>query len=519
MLASCALLALAAHGAPAAEPAAAAPQRPFETAAATVAETPLDELVFDTLRRNGLQPAPLCSDSVFLRRAHIDVIGTLPEPEETERFLADPSPGKRAALIEALFRREEFADTWALKWCDVLRVKAEFPINLWPNAAQAYHRWVREAVMENRPYDAFARDLLTSSGSNFRVPQVNFWRAVQGRDPQALARAAALTFMGTRIDAWPEDRRASFAALFSRVAYKSTAEWKEEIVFFDPVAVDAVLPDGTAVRVPPGEDPRRVFADWLLRPGNPWFARAAVNRIWSWFFARGLVNEPDDLRPDNPPTHPELLSFLEAEFVRRRFDVRHVFRLILNSRTYQQSPVPRGDGAAARALFGCYPVRRLDAEVLIDELCWIGGAGERYTSTIPEPYTFVPEENHTIELADGSVTSQLLEMFGRPARDTGLESERNDDASDQQRLHLLNSTDVRRRIERSPRLRKIGRAAKGDAAEFVRLTYLTLLSRPPEPAELGAALAYIRTKDRDRRQRAADLAWALVNSTEFLFRH
>jgi hypothetical protein len=459
---------------------------------------------------------------VFLRRVYVDLLGRLPEPVESRAFYSDRRPARRAALVDALLEREEFPEYWSLKWCDVLRVKAEFPINLWPNAVQAYHGWVRDALRSRMPYDRFARALLTSSGSNFRVPPANFYRAVQGRDPPSLAAAVALTFMGSRFERWPEARRAGMAAFFSRVAYKKTAEWKEEIVLLDPAPkgpLDAVLPDGTAVRVGPDEDPRAVFADWLLRPGNPWFARAVANRVWSWLLGRGVVHEPDDLREDNPPSVPGLLTLLERELVLSDWDLRHLVRLIVNSRTYQRSPIPRSDRPEGRALFASYPVRRLDAEVLIDALCWIGGPGEDYWSSIPEPFTFLPGDLKTVNLADGSITSAFLEMFGRPARDTGLESERASQPSDAQLLYLRNSSDVQGRIGRSRRLRDLLQAARGNPGELVPLLYETILSRPPEPSEAAAAEGYFRGAGRNAAEGAADLAWALVNSKEFLFRH
>jgi len=294
---------------------------PFEIDARPTSDNPIDARVLASLGERGIEPANLCSDAVFFRRVYIDVIGTLPEAMAVRQFLQDDSPSKRAALIDALMEREEFADYWSLKWCDLLRVKAEFPINLWPNAVQAYHRWVRDAVRENRPYDEFVRALLTSSGSNFRVPAVNFYRAMQGHKPATIAECAALTFMGSRISSWPEERRSGLAAFFSRVAYKGTAEWKEEIVYLDPAPagpLDAVFPDGTSVRIMPGEDPRRVFADWLIAPDNPWFARNIVNRMWSWLLGRGIIHEPDDIRPDNPPVNAELLAYLEEELVKAR---------------------------------------------------------------------------------------------------------------------------------------------------------------------------------------------------------
>ena len=495
---------------------------PFERDDWVVAASPIDAWVLAALQERGIEPANPCSDEVFLRRVYLDVIGTLPEPEEVRKFLADRDPGKRARVIDALFEREEFADYWTLKWCDLLRVKAEFPINLWPNAVQAYHRWIHDAIRENKPYDQFARELLTSSGSNFRVPPVNFYRAMQGHEPLTIAAAVALTFMGVRIDSWPEERRADMSAFFSRVAFKGTAEWKEEIVYLDPAPADpleAIFPDGVTVRIPPLRDPRQVFADWLITPDNPWFARCIVNRMWAWLLGRGIIHEPDDIRPDNPAVNPELLAYLEKELVDAEYDLRHVYRLILNSRTYQQSSIPRSDHPEAETLFAHYQMRRLDAEVLIDALCWITGSQEGYSSMIPEPFTYVPEEHRTIALADGSITSQFLESFGRPARDTGLESERNNQPSDAQRLHMLNSSDIQKRLERSPKLRRLMVAARWNRREIIRGLYLTILSREPMQAELAAAEKYCRTPGLRLNKAAADVAWALINTKEVLYRH
>ncbi len=482
----------------------------------------IDALVISALRREGIQPANLCSDEIFIRRVYLDVNGSLPEPQEVRSFLQNSSPHKRAALINKLLKREEFADYWSLKWCDLLRVKAEFPINLWPNAVQAYHRWIHDSLRDNMPYDQFARELLTSSGSNFRVPQVNFYRAIQGKEPSAIAQAVALTFMGVRLDTLPEQRRKGMEVFFSRVAYKGTAEWKEEIVYLNPEATEplkTVFPDGVAVEIKPDQDPRVVFADWLITGYNPWFARNIVNRIWSWLMGRGLIHEPDDIRPDNPPVNPKLLAYLEKELVDSGYDMRYIYSLVLNSRTYQQSSIPRSSHPDTEAMFACYPVRRLEAEVLVDALCWLSGIRETYSSPIPEPFTFIPEENRSIELADGSITSKFLEMFGRPSRDTGMESERNNQPSNAQRLHMLNSSHVQNKIERSKRLNALVKAAKGDEKKLIGLIYLNILSRFPMQNELATAEKYFDTRGIGRRQAANDLAWALINSKEFLYRH
>jgi hypothetical protein len=467
----------------------------------------IDSTVLTALHEKGISPAPVCSDEVFVRRVYLDAIGTLPTAIEAQNFLTDPVPDKRQKLIDRLLEREEFADYWALKWCDLLRVKSEFPINLWPNAVQAYHRWIRDSLKTNKPYDQFARELLTPSGSNFRAPPVNFYRAVRDREPATLAQAVALTFMGVRAD----EPWAGMASFFQDVQYKKSAEWKEEIVYVNLLNVtarDAVFPDGTHVTIQPCTDARVVFADWLTRPDNPWFARNIVNRIWAWLLGRGIIDEPDDIRPDNPPVNPELLALLERELVDHQYDLKYIYRLILNSDTYQRSSIPVSDPPEAERNFAHYPMRRLDAEVLIDAINQITGTTETYMSLIPEPWTYIPEETRSIQLADASITSSFLELFGRPARASGLESERNNEPSGAQRLHLLNSSHIQNKLTRSETLKVLAQATLP-----VDELYLTILSRHPTDEEREIVLRY------NARDLGAELAWILINTAEFQYRH
>ena len=579
----------------------------FESPVPPKAESQLDRLVFASLARLGVQPT-LCSDGVFVRRAYLDVIGTLPTAKEARDFIADPdTQNKRRALIDRLLERDEFADFWAMKWGDILRIKAEFPVNLWPNAAQAYHRWVRDSIATNKPYDVFARELLTSSGSNFRVPPVNFYRAIQNRTPEGIAATVTLTLMGARAESWPARRLAGMAVFFSQIGYKPTSEWKEEHVFWDPLGTStvagntapgraalltpagqvasidtpalapvpapeavaetphpatpedkpllAVFPDGTEVRLPPDRDPREVFADWLITPQNPWFTRSIVNRVWSWLLGRGIIHEPDDIRPDNPPSNPMLLAYLEKEMVASHYDLKRLYRLILNSTTYQLSSLPHSNTPEAAANFASYPLRRLDAEVLIDAINKITGATDLYTSSIPEPFTYIPQDKPAIALPDGSITSPFLALFGRSARATGMENERNNKPVPAQWLHLLNSTHIQRKLESGPALKALLDSPRKPTETITEL-YLTILSRFPSAEEMATAEAYgevqtvrpppaPKTPDgknasgnADASQASAspqplppktivvkrradwlDLAWALINSSEFLYRH
>ncbi len=544
-----------AWAAAAAEPAA----NPYEKNVAPQARTELDRLVLAKLEKLGIQPANICSDAVFVRRAYLDIIGTLPTGKEAWAFIQSQEPNKRTALVDVLMQRPEFTDYWTMKWDETLRVKAEFPINLWPNAVQAYHRWIFTAVRDNMPFDKFARELLTANGSNFRVGPVNFYRAVQNKEPAGLAQAAALTFLGERADKWPKDKLAAFSGFFAQIGFKSTLEWKEEFVYFNTALATngltqkARFPDGTPAKIGPEDDPRVVFADWLISAKNPVFARVAVNRVWTWLLGRGIVHEPDDFRADNPPSNPELLDYLAKELVKAKWDLRQIYRLILTSEVYQLSSLPKTRGAAAEANFAYYPLRKLEAEVLIDALNQITGTTEKYVSAIPEPFTYIPEDQRAIQLGDGSISSSFLEMFGRPSRDTGLWAERNSKTSADQVLHMLNSSHVQRKLEQSPKLMGLMRNATS-SREIIGGLYLMILSRPPteqewktiaDYAQLGVAPAVAENSKGGKsgksgksgkfqkggsssktssgsskgREAALDIAWSLFNSQEFLYRH
>jgi hypothetical protein len=501
------------------------PVLPFENLAdPALPAGQIDTYVFSKLTQLGIHPANLCSDAVFVRRVFLDVIGTLPTADEAASFINDTHPNKRAALIDNLLERPEFADYWGMKWADILRIKAEFPVNLWPNAAQGYDHWVRQSIRENIPYSQFARQLLTANGSNFDAPQVNFYRSAGSKDPKVIAHAVAQTFMGERTAAWPREKLDGFAAFFSQIGFKATGQWKEEIVYYNgfddtKAAVGkAILPDGTPVTLAPGQDPREVFTDWLISSKNSPFAANAVNRIWYWLVGRGIIQEPDDIRPDNPPSNPDLLAWLSHEFVSTNYDVKHIYRLILNSRTYQLSSIPASTDPKAEAAFATHPLRRVEAEVMIDALDQITGATEDYSSMVPEPFTWMPVDQRATCLPDGSITSSFLDMFGKPPRDTGLLSERAEHPTSGQRLHLLNSSHIQSKLTKSDKLRVLFRS-NPTPSDTARQLYLTILSRYPSNEELLALHDYSQTSEAKGVQVWYDLAWALLNSAEFSYRH
>ncbi len=489
----------------------------------------ITELVRKDLRRLGTELAPLCDDACFLRRVYLDCTGTIPSADRVRRFLKDESRNKRDRVIDELLGSKEFAEYYAMKFSDLLRVKSEFPINLWPNAAQAYYQWIWQSLRDNKPYDQFARELLTTSGSNFRQAPVNFYRAVQNRSPEALASAVALSLMGARADKWSKKRLRGFSAFFSKIGFKRTAEWKEEIVFFDAFGLlrpkDAkpytsfVFPDGSEWKPVAQKDPRLAVADWLIRGKNPWFSKCMVNRVWAWLFGTGIIDEPDDIRPDNPPVNSALLQQLERSFVASRYDLRALFRSILRSTVYQSSSKPVSRSGQAAGHFAWYPLRHVEAEVLIDSICRFTGTTENYMSMIPEPFTFVPTNLRSVTLPDGSIGSPFLEIFGRPSRDTGYASERGEKTTPTQRLHLLNSTHILSKLERGTWLAQLYRQTRGRAREVLDHLYLTLLSRYPTTEERGILVSMRKLRGRAARNALVDLAWALINSAEFQFKH
>jgi hypothetical protein len=583
----------------------------FESAACETPETKIDKIVGKQLSQLGIKPV-LCSDEVFVRRAFLDVIGTLPTAKEAREFIQDQSKNKRVSLVNRLLERPEYSDYWAMKWCDILRVKAEFPVNLWPNAAQAYHHWVKVSIRDNKPYDQFVREMLTSNGSNFRVGPVNFYRAMQNRTPEGIAATVALTFMGTRVESWKsKDYLPGMSVFFSQISYKPTREWKEEIVYWDPdkefndavkaaeqAALEAaqvtnvlskvstnalsksvtnalsksvtnvlsksvtnavpqptsiatvpkvtpaitpasvvkpvstnapriaIFPDGKKLKkMPPDKDPRDIFADWLIDEDNPWFTTILVNRLWGWVMGRGIIHEIDDIRPDNLPSNPKLLAYLKDEFVNSHYDMKHMLRMILASRTYQSSSnITKSDTPEkVEASFGFYPLRRLDAEVLIDAINKVTGTSDLYTSAIPEPFTFIPDNKPAIALPDGSITSSFLELFGRPARATGQASERVNKPLSTQKMHLLNSGHIQRKLESSPIFKRILKdntvKNKDMTKPILEELYLTILSRYPTATELKNVQDYIKTGVVKGSDIWIDVTWALINSEEFLNRH
>ena len=447
-----------------------------------------------------------CSDEVFLRRAYLTATGALPKPNETVRFLNNKKPGKREALINYLLDSELHLRYMQMHWGDILRIKSEFPSNLWPNGVQAYNRWVYEHLMNNTPYDRMVRELLVSDGSNFRSPAVNFYRGFQKRTPENFYNNINLLFLGNR------NCTDNGYLCFSQVRFKSTKEWKEEIIYIDYGDVvpweDIVLSDGTKLEIAEGTDWREAYVMWLTSRENRRFAEVMVNRMWYWVFGKGIVNEPDDWRPDNKPSDPQLLDELTDYFISHDYNMKALMKKILLSDKFNSKMAPEGE----------YEPQRLPAEVIVDALASVTGVWNTYSSRVPEPFTFYPPKTRSTHLGDATVSSTELELFGKVSRDVSLESQRNNSITARQLLYLMNSSELERRIRKSPSLKAI--LKKGPALEELADSItLMALSRNATKEEIRLYGSYMEENSLSLEELAYDIMWMQLNSNEFLYNH
>lgn len=500
----------------------------------------IDRLNYRRLRELQLRPSQLAGDSEFIRRIYLDLLGALPEPHETEAFLADSRPDKRARLIDQLLTRPEHVDFFAQKLSDVLRLEER---SLDPKGARVYWEMIRAAIAEDRPWDQWVRELLTASGSTYVNPAANYYRRT--RTPESLAETTAQLFLGARLlcarchnhpfERWSHQDFYSLAAYFARVGRtmpqvnrKDRFDLHERIgeEFIQPIASGEVifpktgaalqpaapawLPAAEAGRPSAGEtDRRRALAAWITDPRNPLFARAAVNRFWFYLFGKGLVDPVDDLRESNPASNPELLDALADFFVRNGYSVRRLLREMLNSSTYQLSSAPNATNAADERFFSRALVRRLPAEVLLDAVSRVTG--------VPETFPNAPVGTTAVQAALLRSRVPFLTLFGQPPREDVCECERGDQTTLRQSFALIGGAEINDRLKSDSGA--LARMLRDGALpeQIIRQFYLAALCRPPSSLELAAAGKYLQERSGSR-EAYEDLVWALLNSQEFLLR-
>jgi len=523
----------------------------------------IDELAYTQFQRLGLLPSELCADTEFLRRAKLDAIGLLPTPKEVREFLtprssrgneahyskseirnpkseideslvtsaATDSSDKRRKFIAHVLDDPAYADYWANKWGDLLRPN---PDRVGVKSVFTLDQWLRDSFRHNKPYDQFVREILLVEGTNHRDGPAVIYR--DRREPADLTTMFSQLFLGTRLECarchhhpnekWSQDDFYQFAAFFGSVKQKGAglsppiSAGTETFYFASGGTVKhpvtgAVMspraPDAPTARLADGTDPRRALVDWLVAPDNPFFARAAVNRVWANFFGRGLVEPVDDFRISNPCVNPPLLDALAEDFVKHGYDLKHLMRTIMESRLYQLSSTPNETNLADTRNFSRAYRRRLAAEVLLDAVDDATG--------VPDTFAATPVGARATEVWSYKIESQFMDAFNRPNPSSDPPCERDKDLSVVQSLHLMNSKALQSKLSNeNGRARKLATSDKSPA-EIVTELYLASLSRPPTEEELQVATAAFNAPDATRQTATEDVFWALLNSAEFVFNH
>jgi hypothetical protein len=521
----------------------------------------VDDHVLKKLEELAIEPSALSSDSEFIRRASLDAAGILPRADEVRRFLDDRSPDKRRRLIDALLDRAEFVDYWAYKWSDLLLVSSR---KVDRAAMWAYYGWVRSSVAENKPWDRMVRELITASGNTLSHGAANYY--VIHKNPIELAENVSLAFMGFSItcarchnhplEKWTQRDYYQMANLFSRVGLKNGASRGDIVVYttasgeINHPRLNVPLPprplDGAELPLDAPIDRRKFFADWLTSPENPFFARAVVNRVWKSLMGRGLVEAVDDIREPNPPSNPDLFAALTRDFVDHGFDLKHLVRTIMRSSTYQLTSAPTESNRADLTYHSHYIARRLPAEVMLDAISQVTG--------VPETFSGYPEGTRALQLPDTAIDSYFLDAFGRPPRLVSVDSERQQEPSIAQALHVINGETINTKLRAPEGIIQTLLDSGADHRAAIETIYLLALSRYPTSEELEtlsrelderartalavtAAEAEAQTngstslqarrvdeaeasyRQQARRQALEDLAWAVLTGKEFLFNH
>jgi hypothetical protein len=501
----------------------------------------IDEHVFANLKAIGVPPSPMSDDTTFLRRVSLDIAARLPTAEEATIFLSSTDPQKRQLVVDDLLRSTDYADYFANKWTALLKNRRDDASDLTSNFA--FHAWIRDSLLANKPYDQFVRELLAATGTVIGNPPVAWYKRV--KEPKQQLEDVAQLFLGVRMqcaqchhhpfERWSQDDYYGLAAFFTQVGRKPSPTRGEDLIFHKRgIAVATNIKTGAALKpsalgdtvaaIAPDEDPRLRLADWMSSPENPFFAKALVNRYWKHFFRRGLIEPEDDIRDTNPPTNPELLAALEQQFIRSGFDLRDLVKTITTSSAYQLSAVPNEFNVADLQNYSRYYPRRLQAEVLLDAVDDLTGAQTDFAN--------LPTGTRAIGLPDNSYnnSSPFLKVFGRPENESVCECERVQSSSLSQSLFLMNAADIKGKLAvANGRAEQLAKSDK-PVEEKLRDLYLVAFSREPRADEVRVAVEFLNEArlDADGKpvdaQKAAlenyqDLIWALMNSKEFLFNH
>ena len=485
----------------------------------------IDTLVNGKLQRMKIVPSALADDAEFLRRASLDITGVPPASADVLAFVADPADPatKRAAKIEQLLSSPMYVEHWTLKWSDLLlnRRKAVTERGVW-----SFRNWIRQSVAENKPYNEFAKELLTSGGSAFENPAANYFRIA--REPKLVMENMTQVFLGTRFNCnqchdhpferWTQRQYYELSAYFADVGRRPLPDG-DEFIFTMGAPAPVLNPDTNQPANPkfPFEHAgaidvngsrREQLSQWLTANENPYFARSIVNRYWSYFFGRGIIDPVDDIRAGNPASNPELLDALTKDFIAGGYDLKKLIRTICNSATYQRSLETGPWNEDDTINFSHALPRRLSAEQLYDAIIQATGA--------PRTLPGVPAGFRASELPDSDVEVAFLDMFGRAPRESPCECERTSDVSLGQTLNMVNGPTIGDAIAHPQGIIATTIAAGASNEQLIETIYLSALCRKPTSEETARTVEYFATAG-DSKAAAEDLMWALINSPGFLF--
>jgi hypothetical protein len=497
----------------------------------------IDKHLVANWKRLGILPSSQATDQEFIRRASLDVCGTLPTADEVNGYLADAKPDKRARLIDRLLDKPEYASYFALKWGDILRNRGQGYSTSHQRAGTAlFAGWIRDSIADNMRYDRFVSEILTAVGSQQTNPPTVWYRTI--RTTPEYVESVAQAFLGMRIqcaqchhhpvERWSQADYYQLAAVFARVGRKggfADAEVPTGETIYLADAAPIVHPRTRQVmrpRAPGGpefklgrhDDPRRALAKWMTAADNPYFARTMANRMWGHFLGRGIIHPIDDARSTNPPSNPELLDALAQDFVASGYNVKHLIRVICNSAAYGLSSVPEETNKDDVQSFARFYPRRLPAEVLLDAIGQVLDAPTKFRSVAGD----FPKGTRAIDLPDEAVPSHFLDVFGRSARNSACECERVDAPALGQTLELVSSPELQAKLTADKGY--VGRLASNGKAhdENVRDIFLRVFARPPRPRELAVAVKFLGSQA-DRKEAYGSLLWSLLATNEFLFNH
>ncbi|MGE0606315.1 MAG: DUF1553 domain-containing protein [Pirellulales bacterium] len=491
----------------------------------------IDAHVIRKLNDLMITPSGLVDDGRFMRRVYLDLIGLQPKPDELAAFLADAAPDKRVQLAERLFQRPEFVDRWSLKWGDLLQNSRA---NLNDPAVYSFREWIRTAVATNMPLDEFTRTILTASGGAADDPASAFY--AMSKDADDTLQRATQVFCGVRMlcarchphpfENWTQSDYYGLHSFFNQVTVKADQRLigipNARSVLLNLPAGYSTNPrrgqaqpprylGGIEPELPRGMDRRQDYARWLTAAENPFFAKSMVNRFWSYFFHRGIIDPVDDLRTTNPAINPALLDALTKDFVAHKFDLRHLMRTIVTSQTYQRDSTTNASNAHDDANFSRFLPRRVPAESLLDSLAQATGVAENFANA-PAGFT-------ASQLPDADVQNDFLNLFGKPQRMEACECERDDSSNMLQALHLINSPGIANKLT-SPAGRVTALVNQHvDNEALIEQLYLWSVVRSPSPEEKAAILQFFQSKPEQRLEAAQDVMWVLLNSKDFLLVH